>query len=176
MCGIVAVWQRDGRSCRPEDVVAMRDIMDHRGPDDAGLHVDGPVGLGHRRLSIVDLSPAGHQPMSNEDGSIWLVFNGEIYNYVELTSALRSRGHTFRSATDSEVILHLYEDQGPRCLHSLNGMFAFVLWDSRRRTMFAARDRIGIKPLYYHMADGLFVCASEGQGCACAPRHSDGGG
>src|SRR5262245_27566366 len=123
MCGIVAIWRRQGRPCAPDDVVAMRDAIIHRGPDDAGLYVDGPVGLGSRRLSILDLSAAGHQPMSNEDGSVWLVFNGEIYNYVELASALRARGHTFRSATDSEVIIHLYEDEGPRCLQSLNGMF-----------------------------------------------------
>jgi asparagine synthase (glutamine-hydrolysing) len=148
----------------------MRDVMIHRGPDDAGLHIDGAVGLGHRRLSIVDLSTAGHQPMSNEDGSVWLVFNGEIYNYVELTSALRARGHTFRSATDSEVIIHLYEEEGPRCVQSLNGMFAFVLWDSRTRTMFAARDRIGIKPLYYHLEDGLFACASEVKGILAHPE------
>ena len=142
----------------------MRDVMIHRGPDDASLHIDGSVGLGHRRLSILDLSPAGHQPMSNEDGTVWLVFNGEIYNYVELTSALRARGHSFRSATDSEVIIHLYEDEGTRCVQSLNGMFAFVLWDSRRRTMFAARDRVGIKPFYYYLNDDLFACASEVKG------------
>jgi asparagine synthase (glutamine-hydrolysing) len=170
MCGIVAVWQRDGRPCRAEDVVAMRDVMVHRGPDDAGLYIDGSVGLGHRRLSILDLSTAGHQPMSNEDGTIWLVFNGEIYNYIELASALRARGHTFRSATDSEVIIHLYEEEGPRCLQSLNGMFGFLLWDSRRRTMFAARDRLGIKPLYYHLTDGLFVCASEVKGVLAHPE------
>jgi asparagine synthase (glutamine-hydrolysing) len=170
MCGIVAVWQRDGRPCRPEAVVAMRDAMIHRGPDDAGLRIDGAVGLGHRRLSILDLSAAGHQPMSNEDGSIWLVFNGEIYNYVELASALRARGHIFRSATDTEVIVHLYEDEGPRCLQSLNGMFAFVLWDARTSTMFAARDRLGIKPLYYHLEDGLFACASEVKGLLAHPE------
>jgi asparagine synthase (glutamine-hydrolysing) len=139
----------------------MRDAMIHRGPDDAGLHIDGPVALGSRRLAIVDLSAAGRQPMSNEEGSVWMVFNGEIYNYVELTSALRARGHTFRSATDSEVIIHLYEDEGARCVQSLNGMFAFVIWDSRTRTMLVARDRIGIKPLYYHLEHGLFACASE---------------
>jgi asparagine synthase (glutamine-hydrolysing) len=170
MCGIVAVWQRDGRPCRPEPVLAMRDSMIHRGPDDAGLHIDGTVGLAHRRLSIVDLSRAGHQPMSNEDGSIWLVFNGEIYNYVELTSALRAQGHRFRSATDSEVIVHLYEQEGSRCLQSLNGMFAFVLWDSRTQTMFAARDRVGIKPLYYYLANGLFACASEVKGLLAHPE------
>jgi asparagine synthase (glutamine-hydrolysing) len=170
MCGIVAVWRRDGSPCRQADVVAMRDALIHRGPDDAGLYIDGAVGLGHRRLSILDLSVAGHQPMSNEDGSVWLVFNGEIYNYVELTSVLRARGHTFSSATDSEVILHLYEDEGPLCLKSLNGMFAFVIWDSRTRTIFAARDRIGIKPLYYHLTDSLFACASEAKGVIAHPE------
>jgi asparagine synthase (glutamine-hydrolysing) len=170
MCGIVAVWQRDGRPCRQADIVAMRDVLIHRGPDDAGLLVDGDVGLGHRRLSILDLSTAGHQPMSNEDASVWLVFNGEIYNYIELTSFLRGRGHTFHSSTDSEVILHLYEEEGPRCLKSLNGMFAFVLWDSRRRIMFAARDRIGIKPLYYYLKDNVFVCASEVKGILAHPE------
>ena len=170
MCGIVAVWQRDGRPCRAADVVAMRDSIIHRGPDDAGLYLDGPVGLGHRRLSIVDLSTAGHQPMTNEDGTIWLVFNGEIYNYVELAAGLRARGHTFRSATDSEVIIHLYEEEGPRCLQSLNGMFGFALWDSRRRIMFAARDRIGVKPLYYHVNEGLFACASEVKGLLAHPE------
>src|SRR5438876_1344896 len=145
MCGIVASYRRGGGPAAASVTIAMRDEMRHRGPDDEGLWTGDSVTLGHRRLSIVDLSPAGHQPMSNEDGSVWLVFNGEIYNYVELSSALRARGHTFRSATDSEVIIHLYEEAGPRCLQSLNGMFAFVLWDSRARTMFAARDRIGIK-------------------------------
>jgi asparagine synthase (glutamine-hydrolysing) len=148
----------------------MREALIHRGPDDAGLHMDGAIGLGHRRLSILDLSAAGHQPMCNEDGSVWLVFNGEIYNYVELTSVLRARGHTFRSATDSEVILHLYEDEGPRCLQSLNGMFAFVVWDSRRQIIFAARDRIGIKPLYYHLNGSLFACASEVKGVLAHPE------
>ncbi len=170
MCGIAAVWQRDGRPCRSADVLAMRDIQIHRGPDDAGIHIDGPIGLGHRRLSILDLSAAGHQPMSNEDGSIWLVFNGEIYNYIELASTLREHGHIFRSATDSEVILHLYEEEGPRCLQSLNGMFAFVLWDSRTQIMFAARDRIGIKPLYYSITDDLFACASEAKAVLAHPN------
>src|SRR5690606_33040921 len=113
------------------------------------------------RLSIVDLSPAGHQPMTNEDGSLWLVFNGEIYNYVELTRELRQRGHHFRSGTDSETILHLYEELGERCVERLNGMFAFALWDRRRNTLFMARDRLGIKPLCYFHDHRMFVCASE---------------
>ncbi len=139
----------------------MRDSMTHRGPDDAGTLLRHPVGLGHRRLSIVDLSPAGHQPMCNEDGTIWIVFNGEIYNYVELAAGLRARGHQFRSSTDTEVILHLYEELGERCVHELNGMFAFLLWDERKGRLFGARDRIGIKPFYYYLDEHQFVCASE---------------
>jgi asparagine synthase (glutamine-hydrolysing) len=135
--------------------------MFHRGPDDEGLFIEGPIGLGHRRLSIIDLSSAGHQPMSNDDGSLHVVFNGEIYNYVELAHDLRRRGHRFRSATDTEVILHQYEEDGERCLEKLRGMFAFALWDSRRKRLFAARDRFGIKPLYYYLDDNKLILASE---------------
>ena len=153
----------------PATIVNMRDALHHRGPDDAGLFVEGNVGLGHRRLSIVDLTAAGHQPMTNEDGNLWLVFNGEIYNYVELAHGLRARGHRFRSLTDSEVILHLYEEEGEACVNQLNGMFAFVIWDRRTGTIFAARDRQGIKPLAYY--DGLewFLCASEIKGILAHP-------
>ena len=170
MCGIVAAYRRNGRPVDPEVVVAMRDALVHRGPDDEGLLVDGNVGLGHRRLSIVDLSAAGHQPMSNEDGSVWLVFNGEIYNYVELAQGLRSRGHRFHSQTDSEVILHLYEEEGEGCVRQLNGMFAFVIWDRRTGTLFAARDRLGIKPLYYHDGPDWFLCGSEIKALLAHPR------
>jgi asparagine synthase (glutamine-hydrolysing) len=161
MCGIAAVVRFDRTPVDRELLVRMRDEMVHRGPDDAGLHIDGPVGLAHRRLSIVDLSPLGHQPMSNEDGSIWLVFNGEIYNYVELAAGLRQRGHQFRSHTDTEVIIHLYEELGERCVRELNGMFAFTLWDARRGLLFGARDRMGIKPFHYYRDSRQFVCASE---------------
>ena len=139
----------------------MRDVMTHRGPDDEGLYVNGPIGLGHRRLSILDLSPAGHQPMSNEDGTVWLIFNGEIYNYVELASELRGRGHTFRSHTDSEVIIHLWEELGSRCVERLNGMFAFVIWDATQQELFCARDRVGIKPFQYYLGPDRFIAASE---------------
>lgn len=161
MCGIVAAYHRGGAPIQTDLVVTMRDALTHRGPDDAGILVDGSIGLGHRRLSIVDLSPAGHQPMSNEDGSVWLVFNGEIYNYVELAHGLRARGHRFRSQTDSEVIIHLYEEEGENCLRHLNGMFAFVIWDRRTGVVFAARDRLGIKPLHYFESAEWFLCASE---------------
>lgn len=161
MCGIAAVVKFDGSPIDRMLLGRMRDTMTHRGPDDAGIHVLGNVGLAHRRLSIVDLSMAGHQPMCNEDGSIWIVCNGEIYNYVELSVLLRQRGHVFRSHTDTEVILHLYEEMGDECVNELNGMFAFALWDSRRARLFAGRDRMGIKPFYYYRDERQFVCASE---------------
>lgn len=161
MCGILGLYNLDGKPVDPDLLRHLRDVMTHRGPDDAGIHIDGPVGLGHRRLSIVDLTASGHQPMCNEDGSVWLVFNGEIYNYVELAVELERRGHRFRSRTDSEVIIHLYEEFGPDCVDQLNGMFAFVVWDSRAKTLFGARDRAGIKPLYYYVDPARFMCASE---------------
>jgi asparagine synthase (glutamine-hydrolysing) len=161
MCGIVAVHSRSGKCIDSAVVRVMRDALHHRGPDDEGLLLDNETALGHRRLAIVDLSDAGRQPMPNEDESLWLIYNGEIYNYVELAAELRSKGHRFRSETDSEVILHLFEEEGAACVKRLNGMFAFVIWDRRRRTLFMARDRIGIKPLYYYTDDDWFLCASE---------------
>ena len=161
MCGILAVVDFKNRGLRPDDVARLRDTMFHRGPDDEGLYVEGPVGLGHRRLSIIDLTTAGHQPMTNEDGSLHLVFNGEIYNYVELARDLRARGHQFHSSTDTEVILHQYEEDGERCVEKFRGMFAFALWDSRKGKLFAARDRFGIKPLYYYYGEDKLILASE---------------
>ena len=169
MCGIAAIWERQGRPCDPVVLLAMREALQHRGPDDAGLWVDGAIGLAHRRLSILDLSPAGHQPMSNEDGTVWIIFNGEIYNYVELAARLRARGHRFASASDTEVIVHLYEEEGVACLDSLNGMFAFTIWDSRTRTLFIARDRVGIKPLYFVDSPERFAVASEVKGLLAHP-------
>ncbi len=161
MCGILAVMQRDGAPIDPELVARMRDTMAHRGPDDVGLRSDGVVALAHRRLSILDLTASGHQPMCNEDGTIWIVLNGEIYNYVELTADLIRRGHQFRSRSDTETIIHLYEEYGVGCLDHLVGMFGFVLWDARKQQLFAARDRIGIKPVYYHETPERLTCASE---------------
>jgi asparagine synthase (glutamine-hydrolysing) len=134
--------------------------MVHRGPDDEGLYVRGGVGIGMRRLSIIDLDN-GHQPVSNEDGTVWIVFNGEIYNYRELRAGLARRGHTLRTASDTETIVHLYEDFGPRCVDHLRGMFAFAIWDERRRQIVLARDRLGIKPLYYAERNGELLFASE---------------
>jgi len=139
----------------------MMGTMGHRGPDDAGYHIEGSLGLGHRRLSIIDLSSRGRQPMGNEDHSLWIVHNGEIYNYLEIREELVARGHTFRSSTDTEVLLHLYEEKGFDCVNHINGMFAFAIWDSRRKTLFAARDHFGIKPFYYTLTDECFLFASE---------------
>ncbi len=139
----------------------MTDVLAHRGPDDAGLFVDPPVVLGNRRLSILDLSSAGHQPMASEDGRVWITYNGEIYNYKELAQELRARGHRFRSSGDTEVLLRAYVEWGPDCLARLNGIFAFAVWDRRRQELFSARDRFGVKPLYYTVACGRFRFASE---------------
>jgi asparagine synthase (glutamine-hydrolysing) len=139
----------------------MNRVLAHRGPDDAGIMCAGPVGLAHRRLSIIDVSPAGHQPMTNEDGTIWIVFNGEIYNFQDLRPDLERRGHRFRSRSDTEVILHLYEEHGTDCLRFFRGMFAFAIWDGLRRQLFLARDRLGKKPLCYQQDAGAFRFASE---------------
>ncbi|MGH9647396.1 MAG: asparagine synthetase B family protein, partial [Bryobacteraceae bacterium] len=139
----------------------MTDVIRHRGPNDSGYHSDGErVFLGHRRLSIIDLA-GGHQPMSNEDGSDWIVYNGEVFNHASLRPALEQAGHTYTSHCDTETILHAYEEHGDRCVELFRGMFAFVIWDSRRQTLFCARDRLGIKPFYYYWDGTLFAFASE---------------
>ena len=160
MCGIVGIVD----SRRPVDADrlsgAARTIA-HRGPDDFGTFVSGNVGLASRRLAILDLSAAGHQPMTSDDGALALVYNGELYNYIELRSDLRRRGHRFHSATDTEVVLRAYEEWGPDAVRRFNGMFACAVWDGRRGELLLARDRFGIKPLYYTERDGAFVFASE---------------
>jgi asparagine synthase (glutamine-hydrolysing) len=135
-------------------------VMAHRGPDDEGVYIGDGVAIGMRRLSIIDLNN-GSQPISNEDGTVWIVFNGEIYNYQELRRDLERRGHTLRTASDTETIVHLYEDLGPRCVDRLRGMFAFAIWDTRRRQILLARDRMGIKPLYYYERNGQLLFSSE---------------
>ena len=155
MCGIAGFLLRNGQA-QPAAVRAMTDVIRHRGPDDEGIYTDGPCGIGMRRLSIIDLS-TGHQPISNEDGSVWVVFNGEIYNYQELRQDLIARGHTFRTNSDTETIVHLYEEKGAEGLAELRGMFAFCIWDAKKRKIFIARDRFGKKPLYYaNTPDGFF--------------------
>jgi asparagine synthase (glutamine-hydrolysing) len=139
----------------------MSDVMAHRGPDADGFHFDGPVGLAHRRLSIIDLSERGRQPMHTRDGRYSIVFNGEIYNYLELRQDLLAQGQTFQSDSDTEVLLTLYALHGARCLDRLNGMFTFAVWDRSARSLFIARDRVGIKPLYYAATDAGLVFASE---------------
>jgi asparagine synthase (glutamine-hydrolysing) len=144
-------------------VTAMREQLVHRGPDDAGSWSDpkGQIALGHRRLSIVDLSRAGHQPMTNENGTLWITYNGEVYNHAAIRAELESRGHTYRSRTDTETLLHLYEEEGVDMVKRLHGMFAFGIWDAQKRELFLARDRLGIKPLYYWQSPAGFLFASE---------------
>jgi len=161
MCGICGKLNFDqNSSVEPGLIRAMLETIRHRGPDDEGVYSGTQVGLGHRRLSIIDLS-TGHQPLSNEDGTVWIVFNGEIYNYQELRPFLLSKGHTFKTHSDTEVIIHLYEEFGPGCLERLRGMFAFAIWDEKTKTLFLARDRVGIKPVYYCLTDQSLVFASE---------------
>jgi len=138
----------------------MCDVMAHRGPDDDGIFTQEKIGLGMRRLSIVDLA-TGHQPLSNEDGSIWIVFNGEIYNHGVLRERLIERGHRYRTQSDTETIVHLYEEYGKDCVQHLRGMFAFAIWDAKKESLFIARDRLGIKPLYYHLSSNNFIFGSE---------------
>lgn len=161
MCGILAFFSTDrSRSADRDEIIRATGLMAHRGPDDWGIHLDREVGLGHRRLSIIDLA-AGHQPMFNEDGSISIVFNGEIYNFAEIRELLLARGHQFKTRSDTEVILHAYEEWGTDSVQRFNGMFAWALWDRNRRLLWCVRDRLGIKPLYYVWDGKTFACASE---------------
>jgi asparagine synthase (glutamine-hydrolysing) len=160
MCGICGIIDLNGAPVRRQSIEKMADSLWHRGPDDAGYHFEPAVGLGHRRLSIIDLN-TGQQPISNEDGSVWVVFNGEIYNYLDLRSRLQSHGHQFRTNSDTEVIVHLYEEVGEQCFSQLRGMFAIALWDRPRRQTILARDRIGKKPLFYSHHDSRLVFGSE---------------
>jgi asparagine synthase (glutamine-hydrolysing) len=162
MCGICGIVHRDQEYPISERrLLAMRDTLTHRGPDDAGYYLAPGIALGSRRLAILDLSERGHMPMSTADGRYWITYNGEVYNYQELRSALETRGYTFRSNADTEVVLYLYIDKGPAMLDQLNGMFALAIWDSQERILFLARDRLGIKPLYYTYQAGAFYFASE---------------
>jgi len=159
MCGIAGYFLRDGEA-RQAVVQAMCDVIRHRGPDDEGFHVEGPCAIGMRRLSIIDLA-TGHQPISNEDGTVWVVFNGEIYDYKELRERLIAQGHRFTTHSDTEVLVHLYEQEGVEGLHRLRGMFAFCIWDARARKVLLVRDRFGKKPLYYAELPGGLYFGSE---------------
>ncbi|MCH7838637.1 MAG: amidotransferase 1, exosortase A system-associated [Planctomycetes bacterium] len=162
MCGFTGIFHsRDKREIDMALLARMNDSLAHRGPDDCGYHTEPGIGLGHRRLSIIDLS-GGHQPMFNEDGSVAVVYNGEIYNFQELIKELREAGHRFRTSCDTEVIVHAWEEWGADCVKRFRGMFAFALWDQNQETLFLARDRLGIKPLYYSvLADGTVLFGSE---------------
>jgi asparagine synthase (glutamine-hydrolysing) len=164
MCGICGILgTRDDFAVDEELVTKMRELIHHRGPDDGGSwhSPEHRIALGHRRLSIIDLTSAGHQPMSNEDGTVWITFGGEIYNHLDLRPGLEAKGHVYRSQTDTETIIHLYEEEGPRCVERLHGMFHYAIWDSRTRELHLARDRLGKKPVYYAQPDGNFIFASE---------------
>src|ERR1700761_4142046 len=155
MCGIAGYVLRNG-SAEVSRVRAMCDQIRHRGPDDDGYHVENGCAIGMRRLSIIDLA-TGHQPISNEDGSVWVVFNGEIYNYQELRRWLVERGHRMQTNSDTEALVHLYEEEGPAGIARLRGMFAYAIWDARRKRLMLARDRFGKKPLYYAvLREGLY--------------------
>jgi asparagine synthase (glutamine-hydrolysing) len=160
MCGIAGIFNLDGA---PVDRVLLQDVirmLAHRGPDDSGIHVENGIGLAHARLSILDLA-GGHQPMCNEDSSLWITFNGEIFNYLELKKDLLARGHTFATRSDTEVILHLYEEKGEDCVQYLNGQWAFAIWDNQRRRLFLSRDRLGVRPLFYTQTGKTFLFGSE---------------
>lgn len=161
MCGIAGILDTRRGTVDPATLVSMREAMAHRGPDGFGLYADGPVGLAHRRLAIIDLTGAGEQPMASEDGSVVVVFNGEILNFPRLRAELVALGHVFRSHSDTEVLVHGYEQWGRDVVSRLNGMFAFALWDRRKSELFAARDRYGVKPLYYTYDRGRLCFASE---------------
>ena len=161
MCGICGeALLRPSGELRPEVLAAMVTSLRHRGPDDAGDYVGPGVALGSTRLAIIDLV-GGHQPLTNENASLWIVFNGELYNFVDLRLTLSRRGHRFATSCDTEVALHAYAEFGPDCVELFNGMFAFAIWDTRQRTLFLARDRVGIKPLYYALTDRSLVFGSE---------------
>jgi asparagine synthase (glutamine-hydrolysing) len=170
MCGITGILNLNN----PENIeeISLRQMLAflrHRGPDQFGIYMDDWVGLGSARLSIIDLS-SGQQPICNEDGTLWIVFNGEIFNYVELRPELEARGHSFSTTTDTEVVLHLYEDLGPDCLNLLNGQFSIAIWDTRKQALFLARDRLGIRPLFYTVAEGALLFASEIKAILADPR------
>jgi asparagine synthase (glutamine-hydrolysing) len=170
MCGLAGIYNFKTREpVSPRLLKAMTDTLVHRGPDDEGFHVSGPLGLGHRRLSIIDLG-GGHQPMTNEDSTVWVAFNGEIYNFKDLHDELVKKGHVFKTRSDTEAIVHLYEEEGERCFERLRGMFAIAVWDARNQTLILARDRVGKKPLFYFYDGSRIAFASEMKGLLELPN------
>jgi asparagine synthase (glutamine-hydrolysing) len=171
MCGITGVLNLNREPVSPVILKKMTDAIAHRGPDGEGIFIDHYLGLGHRRLAIIDLSPAGHQPMITKDGRFILTFNGEIYNYNELRIELEANGYQFHSRTDTEVLLYAYAQWGEKCLNRLNGMFAFAIWDQNKQELFLARDRYGIKPLYYTLTGYKFLFGSEVKAILANPSY-----
>src|SRR3989442_720446 len=169
MCGIAGIFDWHLAPVDRAILEAMSAQQEHRGPDGQGIWTDAGIGLGHRRLAIIDLA-GGKQPLGNEDGTVWVTFNGEIYNFQELKDHLEQLGHQFVTHCDTEVIVHAYEQYGPACVDHFRGMFAFAVWDEPRPTLFLARDRVGKKPLFYCQARAQFVFASELQ---ALPAHPD---
>lgn len=161
MCGFAGVLRTDGQPVAAGTVARMSALIAHRGPDSDGVWAEGPVGLGHRRLSIIDLTASAHQPMTNETGDLVIVYNGEVYNFQSLRMELETLGHRFHSHSDTEVVVHAYQEWGEACLDRFNGMFAFAIWDKRKKQLFAARDRYGVKPLYYFWDGAKFIFSSE---------------
>ena len=161
MCGIAGILNFNNKKIDESLLKKMTNIIRHRGPDGEGMFIDKNIGLGHRRLAIIDLSDAAAQPMFNENKKIVLVYNGEIYNFMSLRKELIRKGHKFISKSDTEVILHGYEEEGINFINKLNGLFAFALWDKRKKELYLARDRYGIKPLYYFKNDVALIFASE---------------
>src|SRR5256885_12140845 len=161
MCGIAGIAASDRLAGdTPVRALRMRDIITHRGPDEAGLHWDGFAALAHRRLSIVDVR-TGQQPLANEDGTVWVTFNGEIYNHAEIRTELQARGHVYRTKSDTETIVHAYEEWGDEAVHRFRRMFAFAIWDTPRRRLLLVRDRLGIKPLYWSRVGDTLLFGSE---------------
>lgn len=162
MCGITGIFHYGlNKPVESQALEHMTDVLAHRGPDDRGVHIDGAVGLGHRRLSIIDLTDSGRQPMPNANQDVWIAYNGECYNYQTHTARLKSKGYSFTSSSDTEALLHLYEEEGTAFLNSIDGMFALAIWDKRKQTLLLARDRVGIKPLYYYDNGETILFASE---------------
>ena len=161
MCGIAGIVNYTQPEDKRELLTRMVGLMHHRGPDASGLYMRGPVGLAHTRLSIIDLSSAGNQPIHNEDKTVWIVFNGEIFNYPDLRKDLEAKGHRFYTQTDTEVLIHLYEEKGTDMFALLNGQFALAIWDENEQSLLLGRDRVGIRPLFYHRRNGRIAFASE---------------
>jgi asparagine synthase (glutamine-hydrolysing) len=173
MCGIAGILKLHGGSADQGALGKMLSVLSHRGPDGNGFYAAGPVGLAHARLSIIDLE-GGRQPMSTANGRLWITFNGEIFNYVELREELIRKGHQFASHSDTEVILHLYQEEGERCVNRLNGQWAFAIWDTTRQKLFMSRDRVGVRPLFYTQTEDSFLFASEIKALLTSPYVSCG--